>query len=328
MKILRSPALVASIVALLCAPAGAADKVTLALGWLPTGSNAYFYMAKEGGYFAAENLDVQILPGKGASDAMTKLAGGIADFAEAGVDALLTAKISTDLPLKAVMPIYTMPPDALVTTTSSGVKSLKDLPGRRVATSPFTQSNGPWPFILKLNGVDPASVTLIKADPNALVPMLAAGQVEGVIQFTTNAPLSEAVLKEAGKKILVLPWSDYGMSGYSNSLVVSDKTIATRRDVVVRFMSALKKAIEAERDHPEKAAAALKASVPETDVDIAEKMIRLVVPLVFNASTDQAGLGKFSPTLVAATWEWVANGQNVPTSKFDPMSVVDTSLVK
>ena len=171
-----------------CTTATAADRVTLALGWLPTGSNAYFFMAKAGGFFAAEHLDVDILSGKGASDAMTKVANGVADFGEAGVDALLTARVSSNLPLKAVMPIYTMPPDALITASGTGIGDLKDLKGKRVATTPFTQSNGPWPFLLTLNGVDPSSVTLIKADPTTLVPMLATGQVDAVIQFTTNAP--------------------------------------------------------------------------------------------------------------------------------------------
>ncbi len=323
MNVLKAATLSVGILAVICQTADAADRVTLALGWVPTGSNAYFYMAKEGGFFAAENLDVQILSGKGASDAMTKVVTGVADFGEAGVDALLTARVSTDLPLKAVMPIYTTPPDALITAVGAGVNSLKDLTGKRVATTPFTQSNGPWPFLLALNGVAPSSVSLIKADPNALMPMLATGQVDGVIQFTTNAPVSEAVLAAAGKQIKVLPWSEYGMKGYSNALIASEKTLSARPDIAVRFMRALKKALEAERDHPEKAAAALKASIPETDAVLAEKMIRVSIPLLFNETTDQAGFGNFAPEVVSQTWQWVAKAQNVPTSKLDPMSVVD-----
>ena len=309
-----------------CTTATAADRVTLALGWLPTGSNAYFFMAKAGGFFAAEHLDVDILSGKGASDAMTKVANGVADFGEAGVDALLTARVSSNLPLKAVMPIYTMPPDALITASGTGIGDLKDLKGKRVATTPFTQSNGPWPFLLTLNGVDPSSVTLIKADPTTLVPMLATGQVDAVIQFTTNAPASESVLASAGKQIRVLPWSDYGMRGYSNALIVADQTIARRPDVVARFMRALKKGLEAERDDPAKAAAALKSEIPETDAKLAEKMIRASLPLLFNETTSKAGLGVFSPETVAATWDWVAKAQNVSPLRLDPMSVVDTSV--
>ena len=326
MQTIKAAAVALCMAAATSSVACATDRVTLALGWVPTGSNAYFYMAKEAGFFAAEGLDVQIMSGKGASDAMTKVVTGVADFGEAGVDALLTSKVSNDLPLKAVMSIYTMPPDALVTSKDTGINSLKDLKGKRVATSPFTQSNGPWPFLLKLNGIDPASVTLIKADPNALMPMLAAGQVDGVIQFTTNGPVSEAVLRSAGKDIKVLPWSDYGMAGYSNSLIASDATIAKRPDIVIRFIRALKKGLEAEREHPERAAAALKASIGEVDADLAEKMIRVSIPLLFNPNTDKAGLGNFSPDGVTATWDWVAKAQNVPTSKLDPMSVIATKI--
>ncbi len=145
-------AIVGSIL-LAAGPAGAAEKIIFQFGWLPGGDRAAYYVASHAGLFAAEQLEVQLLAGKGSTDALTKIATGAADMGEGGLDALFTAKLQNEVPVTAVMPVYTKPPDALVTTTASGIKSLKDVGGKSVATSPFTSSNGPWPFLLQMNGV-------------------------------------------------------------------------------------------------------------------------------------------------------------------------------
>jgi NitT/TauT family transport system substrate-binding protein len=305
-----------------------ADKVTMQFGWVPGGDRAAYYIAKEAGLFAAEGLDVQLLGGKGSNDAITKVATGVADFGEGGLDALLRAKLQTDVPVTAVMPVYTRAPDALVTTAGSGIKSLKDVAGRKVATSPFTSSNGPWPFLLQSNGVDPDKVQVVKADPNTLAPMLATGQVDAIIQYVTNAPATSAILKEAKKDMVMLPWADYGLAGYSSSVFVSNKTLATRRDLVVRFTRALKKAELMMQADPDKAAAAVKASVPEIDLTITAALVRATLPLIFNETTTKDGLGVFSPELVKTTWEWVAKQEKVPADKLNPASVIDYQLAR
>jgi NitT/TauT family transport system substrate-binding protein len=307
-------------------PAIAVEKIIFQFGWLPGGDRAAYYLASHAGLFSAEGLEVQLLAGKGSTDALTKIATGVAEMGEGGLDALLTAKLQNEVPVTAVMPVYTKAPDALVTTTASGIRTLKDVAGKTVATSPFTSSNGPWPFLLELNGVDPAAVNLIKADPGALGPMLATGRVDAIIQYVTNAPATGAILQEAGKTIHVIPWSDYGLSGYSSSIFVSNKLLATRRDTVVRLTRALKKAEQMMRDDPDRAAAALKAMIPELDLATNKALVLSTLPLIFNENTQKDGLGAFSPAIVKTTWEWVAKAQKAPADKLDPMASIDLQI--
>jgi NitT/TauT family transport system substrate-binding protein len=318
--------LLASVISL--SAAHAAEKVTFQLGYPPSGGLAHYYLAREAGFFAAEGLDVQILPGKGGSDTLTKVATGTIDLGETGLNSLMQANIATPVPVKAVMAILTEPPDALLTTGQSGIVSLKDVAGKKIATSPFTSSNLHWPFLLKQNGVDPASVTLIKADASALVPMLAEGQADGIVAYYSHATEASSVLKEAGKTLKVIPWSDYGLAGYSNSIVTSDQFLKTKRDIVVRFVRALQKGVALTRQDPGRAARALKASVPEIDVVLAEAAVRDSAPGMFNAESARDGLGVFSPALVKTTWEWVAKEEGVPTDKLDPSSLVDYTIAK
>jgi NitT/TauT family transport system substrate-binding protein len=319
-------ALLALGLAIPCAVA--AEKVTMQFAWVPGGDRAAYYLAKQAGFFDAEGLDVQLLSGTGSNDAITKIETGVADFGEAGLDAILTAKVANDIPVVAVMPVYTKAPDALVTFEGSGIRSMKDVAGKKIGTSAFTSSNAVWPFILRMNGVNPDSATLIKVYAAALGAMLATGQVDGIIQFVTNAAATAAMLGDAKKKALVIPWSDVGLKGYSASIAVSRKTLAERRDTVVRFVRALKKGEELMRSDPDRAGAAVKALVPEIDLPITNLLVRSTIPLIFNENTKRDGLGVYSPQLIATTWEWVAKEQNVPTSKLDPMSAADLSIGK
>ncbi len=167
---------------------------------------------------------------------------------------------------------------------------------------------------------------MINADPGALGPMLAAGRTDAIIQYVANAPATAMILQEAGKTIHVIPWSDYGLKGYSSSIFVSNKVLATRRDAVVRFTRALKKAEQMMQDNPDGAAAAMKAMIPELDLATTKALVVATLPLIFNENTRQDGLGVFSPALVKTTWEWVAKQQNASPDKLDPMKSIDLQI--
>ena len=131
---------------LLCGSAHAADKLIFQFGWVPGGDRAAYYLAKKEGLFAAQGLDVELRSGKGSTDTLSKLAAGSADMGEGGLDALFHAKAQTEMPVTAVMSVYTDPPEVLITTTDSGISSLKDVAGKRVATSALQFGQRPMAF--------------------------------------------------------------------------------------------------------------------------------------------------------------------------------------
>jgi len=245
---------------------------------------------------------------------------------EGGLDALLTAKVQGEIPVTGVMPMFTKVPDGLATTTDSGIETLADLKGKKVATSPFTSSNGPWPFLLEMNTVDPTAVNTTNADAATLPALLATGQVDAIISYVTNTPATSVVLEQAGKKLKVIPWSDYGLDGYSTTIFVNDTYLAEHRDVVVRFLRAIKKAAVMMQEDPALAAASLKAAVPEVDEKISEEVVVATIPLMFNDVTDKAGLGIFDPERVTTTWSWVAKQKSVALDSMDPMSAIDMTF--
>jgi NitT/TauT family transport system substrate-binding protein len=308
-------------------PAGAADRVMFQLGFLPNGLDACYYLGVQQGLYKAADLDVTILHGRGATDTLAKVGTGVADLGEVTLDAFLAAKAEGPVPVTAVMSMLTKPPDSILTTTTSGIVTLKDLVGRKVATSPFTSSNLVWPVILKLNGIDPASVTLIKSDANTLPGMLATGQVDAIIGWATTSANSGHVLASQGKTMKLIPWSESGHEGYSQAVVASDKMLAERPDVARRFIKVSLNAMKLVYEDTARAADAMKAGVPQGELSVFKSQIETTRAFMFNEISERDGLGAFTPGQVKKTWDWVSRANNYPADKIDPMTVVTTKFV-
>lgn len=306
--------------------ASAAEKIVFVIDWLPAGDKAVPYLGVQKGLFAAEGLDVTIQVGRGSSDVVTKLATGAADLGTGGLAALLQAKATGEVPVKGVASLYTLQPDAIFTSESSGINSLKDLVGKKVATATFSSSNVLWPLVLENNGIDPSKIELIKADPGALGPMLATGKVDATINWVVVAPAFEGPLAEAGKKLKTIEWSHSGLEGYGLSIFASEKILTERPAAVKKFLVAYKKANDMAIADPAAAAAALKAMVPEIDADVAAKQFAASIPLMVNDISKKDGDGAFEPKLLAKTWEWTAKSQKIPLDKLDPEKTVDRSV--
>lgn len=324
---LASAALATSL-AFAASPSSAQD-VTFMIDWLPSGDKAAAYYGIEHGFFAEEGLDVTIQSGRGSSDVVTKLATGAVDIGTGGLSALLQAKAEAAgaVPVTAIASIYTVQPDAIFTTEDSGINSLKDLEGKKIATATFSSSNVVWPVLLAENGVEADSITVLKVDPGALAPMLATGQVEATINWLTVAPAFEGPLTEVGKTLKTIPWSEEHFDGYGLSLMVSDQFLTNNAETVRKFVAAYEKAQAAAIEDPEGAAAALKKMVPDVDLAAAEGQWRASIPLMVNDTSARDGAGAFDPKLLAATWKWVALSQGIAEDSYDPADAVDTSLL-
>lgn len=323
------PLLASLLLAFGASAAHAADSLTIQLDWLPGGDKAFVYAGVQQGFFKAEGLDVKIVPGRGSSDAVTKIASGAADVGFGGISALMmaAAESKSPVPVKAVMSLYSNQPDALFTRADSHIKSLKDMEGKTVAMPTFSSSNALWPVVLQKNGVDPAKIKVIKTDPATLAPMLAQGRVDATINWVTVAPAFSAVLKQANKELTVLPWTQFGLDGYGWSAFASDKTIKDRPEVLKRYLRALSKSLAFSIEQPQKAAEALKAQVPEADVAVIKAEFESSIPLLKNDVSQRHGMGSFDAKLLGATWGWVAQSMNYDLSKVNPEQLVDRSFL-
>jgi len=307
--------------------AQAAEKIVYMNDWLPGGDKALPFYAVQKGLFAKANLDVTVQTARGSSEGITRIGTGTADVGSGGLTALLQARAEQGVPVKAVLSIFTMQPDANFTVEGSGIETLKSLEGRKVATATFTSSNVIWPLVLAANGIDESKVTLIKVDPTALVPMLTSGQVDSTINWSTASPAFVAALGGIGKKLKIIPWSQYGFEGYGYSLFASEKMIAERPQALRAFVAAFVDGMKMALADPKDVAAAMKARFPEMDTALVERQFLTIVPLIDNPIAKAEGLGTFQKERLRKTWEWTAKAQHMPLDKIDPETAVDRSFI-
>ena len=307
-------------------PARAADRVVYQLDWLPGGDKAPIYVCVDQGFCAEAGLDVEIVSGRGSTDAITRLTAGASDIGVADLGALMAARARENVAVTAVMSIFNKGPHAFYVPAESGIRAIADLKGKTIATSPFTSSNVFLPLVLKDAGLAPEDVTLVKADPGALGPMLVTGNADAIIAWMTDLTRYAGQAAEAGTTLTALPWSAAGLELYSAALIANDDFLAERPDVARRFVAAYAKSIAFERDHPAEAAASVQAIVPELAAENVEGSVRDALPLIFNEVTERDGLGGFDADRLAETWARVAAAQGLDPAELDPETVVDRSF--
>jgi NitT/TauT family transport system substrate-binding protein len=306
--------------------AAQAERATVVLDWLPSGTKAVMYVAVAQGFFAREGIDVTIEHGRGTTDAMTKLAVGNAQFATGGMSSLYEAIAESKIPIKAVMSFFSKQPDALFVVKDSKIKSIKDVVGATVGTTTFTSSNTLWPVFLAKNSIEPASVKLMKFDPGAIAAMLGTGRVDATINWVTQAVTFRDVLVQAGKELRVIPWSEFGLDGYSWSLFVSNAVAKEKPELVRGFVRAMRKAVDFSIENPSIAGKSVNAIAPTVSIDKATAEFMTTVPLIKNEVSDRWGIGTFEPDLLRKTWFWVAESQKYGVDRVDPEEAVDRSF--
>ncbi|MFD1383044.1 ABC transporter substrate-binding protein [Rhodanobacter aciditrophus] len=310
------------------ASAFAADAVRFQLDWLPGGDKAPIYVGLAKGFFEEQDLDVSVATGRGSNDAITKLATNNADMGLSDLVALLMAKAENEVPVSAVYSVFSEAPHAFFVLEDSGIESVKDVEGKRIATSPYTSSNVFLPLLLNVNGVPEDSIKLTKADPGALNAMLIQGNTDVVISWVTDTVKYEHQAQIADKSIKVMPWYDAGLAFYATSIIGSDRFLSEQPEVAKRFVTAYAKAIDYTWSHPEESGEIVHDMVPEVDAATATDTIKSIKGLVFNAVSERDGMGALTPERLATTWQWTAKAQNKPVDSFDPESAINRSVLK
>lgn len=308
---------------LMAAQGRAAEKVIYQLGWIPSGANAIEYVGVADGYFSKAGLDVEIRSGNGSSDALTRIAAGSADIGSLGIESVMAAMAQQKLPVKVIYCLYNKKPDSIDVPGNSSIKTIKDLAGKKIGTSAYSSINVVWPLFLKEHGVASGSVDLMKVDASALAPMMASGQVDGVLNWVTGGPTDASVMKTAGKTMRVLRWSDFGYEGYSQVIVVNEKFLKEKPEVVKQFLMAIAQARDASLADPVKAGEAVAKMVKGVDAKISGEEFAASVPLIDNEITKRDGPGRFDRALLKTTWDWVARSQGLSATAIDPAALVD-----
>jgi NitT/TauT family transport system substrate-binding protein len=256
------------------ATAQAADKVTFVTDFGYNGRHAYYFVALEKGYYARQNLDVQIVRGQGSADAVKQVAAGTAQIGFADAAAVILGRGNDQIPVKLVAMVYAKPPHAIYVLKESGITKPKDLEGKKVADTAFSAVPKLFDAYAKAANIDAGKVTWLVAAADTLPGMLTTGRADGIGQFIVGEPL--LAKSAAPKQVLALSYADAGLDLYGNGIIASDATIKSNPDLVRRFVTATMQGLKDAIADPQAAGTIMNKHHREVDADIAAGETRIV----------------------------------------------------
>ena len=126
--------------ALSTAPA-AAQQITFTLNWVAGGDHAPYFYAQKMGWYKDAGIDVTFETGRGSSMSAQRVGAGTSQLGLSDMAGVLLFR-GKGADLVGLMNVYANSPQGLYWLKSSGIKSAKDLAGKKMSiTSPKSVMN-------------------------------------------------------------------------------------------------------------------------------------------------------------------------------------------
>jgi NitT/TauT family transport system substrate-binding protein len=231
---------------LITSTAWAQEKVSLRLNWYLGGLHMPFVYGKDRGFYAAEGIDLTINEGRGSANTVQVVAAGSDTFGLADSSSVvLTASKGAEV--KSVMSLLNSTPFAVVSLASSGIRTPKDLEGKRLAVSPGDPLGQLFQALAAVNKLDMSKISLVQVDP--------AAKVVAVLEKRADALLGGAddqffLIKQRGIEPAALRFADHGANIVGFTIVTRTDLIKSKPDLVRRFVRATARSWDEAKKNP------------------------------------------------------------------------------
>jgi NitT/TauT family transport system substrate-binding protein len=246
----RAVALATLAALLLANPAGAAEKITYLLPAPPSlPAFAPWVLAKHLGYYTEAGYDVEFVVARGGVDVAKQVGVGNAPIGGAIGDTPVIVR-GNGVPVKAVGVMGGGALTVVVGRKDRGIEKLEDLKGKKISTLSFADTT----YYALLGALSTKGITKNDVNAQAVGPAAVASMViAGTVDACACTPDWEVDVKEGLKDTVSLPTKDYFQS-MAQAILVSDKMIAERPDMVRAIVKATLRGMKYVMDDPAKAA--------------------------------------------------------------------------
>jgi len=275
---------------------------TMQLGWLGGGNQLGEVAAKQLGYFADEGLDFKISPGGPNNDGVAVVASGRAEIGQVSSSPSLMLAASQDIPIKCFAVSAQKHPYTFFSLKKNPVRTPADFRGKKVGI----QATGVilLKALLAKNKIDAKDVTIVTIGAD-MMPLM-TGQVDVVTGWLTNT----TALAVVGPDRVDLRLWDCGVHLYANPYYATAETIATKKDMLVRFLKASGKGWAFAHANRDKAIELLIKEFPNLVAKDERAAADVMLSYCFDEGTKAGGYGTMAP----AVWQdqiemWAELGQ-------------------
>ncbi|MBC2460002.1 ABC transporter substrate-binding protein [Clostridium beijerinckii] len=259
-------------------------EVNVLLDWYPNAVHSFLYAAEEQGYFKEAGLKVNLITPAGTDDGIKLVAAGKADLAISYPKQIILAR-GENIPVKSVGAIVRSSLNQLMVRKDSGVKTLKDLEGKKVGYASFDIDKETVKAMVAQAGGDPSKVEFVDVGYD-LMPGIETKQVDAIIGGYINH--EKILLEKKGIELETFAPSDFGVpNNYELAFVASDDAIKNNNDTIQAFLGAAKKGFEYTQKNPDKALDLILKAQNESfplDEETEKKSLEILLPLMENES--------------------------------------------
>jgi NitT/TauT family transport system substrate-binding protein len=302
------------------------ESVTFALSFLPEGWSSIFYTSLDFGWFEDEGLDLEITRGFGSGDTISRVATGDVDIGMADIAALVPLRLNEDIPVVAVAAVFAEPFHAVYFRVGDGIEEPADLEGRSIACSHGNANMMMFPAFAQATGIDGDAVEWKLGEPPTIVPAFTSGQADAACYVAGEKAYVQA---QSDEEIERFAYAEHGVTGYSQMIIASERTLEERPELVAGFVRALQRGMEFAVENPQEAVEVLASHEPELDPDLAratwEETIRL--GLMDNEDTDRHGYGYISPERMETTFQTLIEASDVEPGDYTAEDLYTTEFL-
>jgi len=292
-KLLLPAAAAATI--LMSGPASALDKVTFRMNWYYGGFHAPFQLGLQRGYYQDEGIDLTLNEGRGSANTVQTVAAGSDDFGVADSSSvMLLAARGADV--KSIMTIHGTSAFGIISLAETGIKTPKDLEGKRMAISAGDALTQLFPAFVKTTGIDRSKISLVQIDPAGKVVALLEKRVDAIIGGLDDQYF---LVKQKGAHPVGMKFADYGANTVGLTVVTNDAYAKKNPDLVKRFLKATARSWQAAIKDPDAAIDALLKVRPDLNRQSQKEQLEADISFI----PSDANKGKPFGYSAAADWD-------------------------
>ena len=224
----------------------AKDKMTLLLDWFINPDHGPIIIAKEKGYFADQNLEIEIIAPADPSAPPKLVAAGQADLA-VSYQPQLHLQLTQGLPLIRVGTLVATPLNCLLVLENGPIKTPQSLSGKKIGFSVAGVEEILLSAILEKYGVKLEDVELVNVN-FSLSPSLMSGQVDAVIGAFRNFELNQMKIENVPGKCFFL--EEEGVPPYDELIYVANSKNIDK-EKIRKFLKATELATQFIINNPE-----------------------------------------------------------------------------
>ena len=265
------------------------EKITVA-GWSkPITEITPLLVEEDKGFYRAQGVELDYIPGAGGGDAIRNILSGQADIAFTDPGSFFSA-LDKGEKLRAIYDIYPQNVFNVVSRKSSNISKPADLKGKKIGV--YSLSSGTRQNLLVLlhqAGLSESDVTIVVTGLLNFTPLL-QGQVDATAATDTGLlvgrrkGLTDVDVMEVGKYLNVS----------SDLFVVREETYQQKKNLLRRFLHAYRdSAAWMIADPAEAARLAVKRAIDGTDPEVNLEIIRARNAASVSPTTQKNGLGAF-----------------------------------